>query len=232
MRVHAVSEQAIQVEFGRDIDEALIPIIARAVEAIRSELGSLVIDLIPSYTTLLCFYDYNRVDSRWMVRELTGLLATIHADNETGTMRGRQVDIPVWYDPSVGYDLESLANEKSMTVKELVEVHSSREYQVFAIGFNPGFAFLGRLDERIATPRHQSPRRRVAQGSVGIADAQTAVYPLPSPGGWNIVGRTPQPMFDASNRDGQASLLHVGDRVRFVPISRSEFLKCGGHLGD
>ncbi|MEP4545513.1 MAG: 5-oxoprolinase subunit PxpB [Saccharospirillum sp.] len=232
MRVHAVSEQAVQVEFGRDIDEALIPVIARAVEAIRSELGSVVIDLIPSYTTLLCLYNYNRVDSQWMVRELTRLLASIDNDNAPGSTGGRLVDIHVWYDPCVGYDLEALAKEKSMTVSELIEVHSGREYQVFAIGFNPGFAFLGRLDERIATPRHSSPRRRVSQGSVGIADAQTAVYPLPSPGGWNIVGRTPQPMFDASGRDGRVSFLQVGDRVRFKPIGRSEFLNRGGCLDD
>ena len=232
MRVHAVSEQAVQVEFGRDIDEALIPIIARAVEAIRSELGSLVIDLIPSYTTVLCFYDYNRVDSRWMIRELTRLLSSIDTDDVPGSTRGRKIDIPVWYDPSVGYDLEALAKQKSMTVSELIEVHSGREYQVFAIGFNPGFAFLGRLDERIVTPRHSAPRRRVSQGSVGIADAQTAVYPLASPGGWNIVGRTPKAMFNASDRGGRASLLQVGDRVRFVPISRSEFFKRGGHLDD
>ncbi len=167
-----------------------------------------------------------------MIRELTRLLASIDTDDELGSTGGRQVEIPVWYDPSVGYDLEALAEEKSMTVSELIEVHSGREYQVFAIGFNPGFAFLGRLDERIAAPRRNAPRRRVSQGSVGIADAQTAVYPLPSPGGWNIVGRTPQAMFDASNREGQASLLHVGDRVRFVPINRSEFLKRGGRLDD
>lgn len=232
MQVRVVSENAVQIEFGRDINEALIPVIARAMERIQTELGSILIDLIPSYTTLLCVYDYNRVDSRWMIRELSRLLASIDTDDEPGGTGGRQVEIPVWYDPCVGYDLEALADEKSMMVNELVEVHSGREYQVFAIGFNPGFAFLGRLDERIAAPRHSAPRRRVSQGSVGIADAQTAVYPLPSPGGWNIVGRTPQPMFDASNRDGQASLLHVGDRVRFVPISRSEFLKRGGRLDD
>lgn len=227
MRVHAVSEQAVQVEFGREIDEALIPVIARAVEAIRSELGPVIIDLIPSYTTLLCFYDYNQVDSRWMVREITRLLKGFDTDGPDST-RGRRIDIPVWYDPSVGYDLEALAQQKSMSITELIELHSGRDYQVFAIGFNPGFAFLGKLDERIATPRHSTPRRRVPAGSVGIADAQTAVYPLPSPGGWNIIGRTPQLMFDSSGSDGQASLLAVGDRVRFVPISQSEFHARGG----
>lgn len=231
MRVHAVSEQAVQVEFGREIDEALIPVIARAVEVIRTELGPVLIDLIPSYTTLLCFYDYNQVDSRWMVREVTRLLSTIETDG-SGHSVGRLVDIPVWYDPNVGYDLKALAQHKSMSITELIELHSSREYQVFAIGFNPGFAFLGKLDERIATPRHSTPRRLVPPGSVGIADRQTAVYPLASPGGWNIIGRTPQAMFNPTGSNGQASLLSVGDRVRFVPISQSEFLTRGGRQDD
>lgn len=227
MRVHAVSEQAVQVEFGRDIDEALIPVIARAVEAIRAELGSVIIDLIPSYTTLLCFYDYNQVDSQRMVREITRILSAIYAGG-TGSIGGRLVEIPVWYDLSVGYDLGALAQQKSLSITEIIELHSAREYQVFAIGFNPGFGFLGALDERIATPRHSAPRRQVPQGSVGIADAQTAVYPMASPGGWNIIGRTPRVMFDPSGRSGQAALLSVGDRVRFIPISRSEFIEQGG----
>lgn len=231
MRVHAVSEQAVQIEFGQDINEALIPVIARAVAAIRAELGPVLIDLIPSYTTLLCFYDYNQVESRWMVRKLTQILSALDADG-SGHIGGRRVEIPVWYDPIVGYDLEALAQQKLMTVAEFIELHSGREYLVFAIGFNPGFAFLGRLDERIVAPRHSTPRRLVPQGSVGIADAQTAVYPLASPGGWNIIGRTSQPMFDPTGIDGQASLLTVGDRVRFVPISQSEFLNRGGRLDD
>lgn len=231
MRVHPVSEQAVQVEFGRDIDEALIPVIARAVETIRTELGSVVIDLIPSYTTVLCFYDYNQVDSQWMVREIARILSAIDTD-KTGSIDGRLVEIPVWYDLSVGYDLDALAQQKSLTIAEIVQLHSARDYQVFAIGFNPGFGFLGTLDDRLVTPRHSTPRRRVPQGSVGIADAQTAVYPMASPGGWNIIGRTPRVMFDSSGLDGQAALLNVGDRVRFVPISRAEFIERGGPLDD
>ncbi|MEX0623768.1 MAG: 5-oxoprolinase subunit PxpB [Saccharospirillum sp.] len=231
MQVRAVSENAVLIEFGQQIDEALIPVIAAATNTLTEQLSSVLIDLIPSYTTLLCIYDYNQVDSHWMIRTVQRLVDASVASAVLAES-GRLVEIPVWYDPSVGYDLEALADSKAMSVIDLIELHTGRDYQVFAIGFNPGFAFLGRLDERIATPRHESPRKSVARGSVGIADAQTAVYPLPSPGGWNIVGRTPQPMFDASNRDGHASLLHVGDRVRFVPIDRSEFLTRGGRLDD
>lgn len=231
MHVRVVSEDAIQIQFGHDIDESLIPVIAHAMELIRNEFGPILIDLIPSYTTLLCLYDYNRVDSRWMVQALSTLVADLDSQITAKTL-GREVEIPVWYNASVGYDLETLALEKSLSVEELIDLHSGRTYQVFAIGFNPGFAFLGRLDQRIAAPRRASPRKLVNQGSVGIADAQTAVYPLASPGGWNIIGRTPQPMFNAANNQGQASLLNVGDRVRFVPIDRSEFISRGGQLDE
>lgn len=231
MRVHAVSENSVLVEFGHDIDEALIPVIAAATNVIRRELGPVLIDLIPSYTTLLCVYDYNRVDSRWMVESVRRLVGAAGAATDPSAS-GRLVEIPVWYDPSVGFDLESLAQSKSMAVSDLVDLHTGRDYQVFAIGFNPGFAFLGRLDERLVTPRHTSPRKSVPEGSVGIADAQTAVYPLQSPGGWNILGRTPRAMFDSSLNESQASLLSVGDRVRFVSIDRQEFLALGGQLHD
>jgi KipI family sensor histidine kinase inhibitor len=231
MQVRAVSESAVLVEFGREIDEALIPVIVAATDAIRKNLSSVLVDLIPSYTTLLCIYDCNQVDSQWMVHAVSRLVETSGVETG-GDVRGRLVEIPVWYDPSVGYDLESLAKRSSLTVNEIIELHTGRDYQVFAIGFNPGFAFLGRLDERIVTPRHSSPRRSVAKGSVGIADAQTAVYPMQSPGGWNIVGRTPTPMFDTALSDSEASLLTVGDRVRFVAIDRPEFLDLGGQLND
>jgi KipI family sensor histidine kinase inhibitor len=231
MQVHAVSENAVLVEFGHDIDEALIPVIAAATDAIREHLGAVLVDLIPSYTTLLCVYDYNQVDSRWMVAAVRRLVESSGADTEHPAS-GRLVEIPVWYDPSVGYDLESLAHSKSLAVRDLVDLHTGRDYQVFAIGFNPGFAFLGRLDERLITPRHKSPRKSVPEGSVGIADAQTAVYPLQSPGGWNILGRTPQAMFDSSLSESEASLLSVGDRVRFVSIDQKEFQALGGQLLD
>ncbi|WP_028671608.1 5-oxoprolinase subunit PxpB [Saccharospirillum impatiens] len=231
MRVRAVSENAVLIEFGQQIDEALIPVIAAAMNTLRKQLASVVIDFIPSYTTLLCIYDHNQVDSSWMVDSVQRLVDTLASDAGVVTS-GKLVEIPVWYDPCVGYDLEALADSKAMTIRDLIELHTGREYQVFAIGFSPGFAFLGRLDERIATPRHNTPRKSVARGSVGIADAQTAVYPLASPGGWNIIGRTPQAMFDASVTDRQASLLSVGDRVRFVPIDQAEFRAQGGQPDD
>lgn len=229
MKLDVVSENAILVELGDSICESLIPRIVAVEHAIEQALGEVLVDLIPSYTTLLCVYDPNRVNYQWMLKTLSEVIDQVESHPEA-LSQGQLVEIPVWYDPEVGYDLERLADEKALSVEDLISKHSNKEYQVFAIGFNPGFAFLGRVDERIAAPRHTTPRSAVAPGSVGIADFQTAIYPIQSPGGWNIVGRSPQCMFDPDRSDHKATLLQVGDRVRFKSIDRSDFIELGGLL--
>ncbi|TGG94033.1 5-oxoprolinase subunit PxpB [Natronospirillum operosum] len=229
MRVEAVSEDTAMIRFGDTISEALIPQIVALEKRIEQRLGPLVIDLVPSYTTLLVHYDLNRADFRHVLRELRHLVADLEAHPEDAPA-GRQVEIPVWYDPTVGYDLEALAERHELSVDEVIGIHSGKSYQVFAIGFNPGFGFLGRVDDRIATPRHKSPREAIDPGSVGIADAQTAIYPRLSPGGWQIIGRSPQLMFDPEQDPAHASLLQVGDTVTFRPIDRDTFISLGGQL--
>lgn len=229
MKLDVVSENAILIELGDSICESLIPKIVAVERAIEHALGDVLVDLIPSYTTLLCVYDPNKVNYQWMLRSLRQVVEQVESHPEA-SQQGNLVEIPVWYDPEVGYDLERIATLKEISVDALIDKHCSKEYQVFAIGFNPGFAFLGRVEECIATPRHTTPRAAVAPGSVGIADFQTAVYPIQSPGGWNIIGRSPQRMFDADRGDHEATLLQVGDRVRFAPIDRTTFIELGGHL--
>jgi KipI family sensor histidine kinase inhibitor len=138
------------------------------------------------------------------------------------------VVLPVYYHPEVGEDLESTAARAGVSVDEVIALHSGREYRVYAIGFAPGFAYLGQVDERIAAPRLATPRQRVPRGAVAIADRQTAVYPAVSPGGWNLIGRCPVRMFDP---DASPTMpVRVGDRVRFEPIDRQRFLDLGGEL--
>jgi KipI family sensor histidine kinase inhibitor len=134
--------------------------------------------------------------------------------------------LPVWYDLSVGPELSLLAERSGLAVAEVIRRHSGREYQVFALGFAPGFAFMGLVEEILAAPRLSTPRKKVAAGSVGIAERQTAAYPVVSPGGWNLIGRTPAKLFDR-NRDGY-SLMQPGDTVRFEAVSHAEFINLGG----
>lgn len=222
-RIETVAVDALMVRLFERIDEANLPWLAAAAVRLRAAFGEALVDLVPAYTTLLVHYDLRALDepaARARVRQALDALAPAEA------RPGRQHALPVWYHPSVGPDLARVAARAGLSPAEAIRRHGARDYAVFALGFAPGFAFLGLLDETLATPRLDSPRPRVAAGSVGIAERQTAVYPLASPGGWNLVGRCPLRLFDPA-REGY-SLLQPGDTVRFVAIERDEFLRLGG----
>jgi len=182
-----------------------------------------LIDIIPSYTSILFHYDLRIFNYKSIVAFLQENISLECIINKE---EGRLIEIPIYYDESVGFDLTHVAKVANLSVKEVIAIHSSCEYLVYSIGFLPGFAYLGEVDKKIATPRLTSPRSKIPRGSLGIADNQSAIYPVQSPGGWNIVGRTYQDMFN-KKIDG-FSYLNVGDRVKFMPIDKDEFLKNGG----
>ena len=134
---------------------------------------------------------------------------------------GRLHILPTWYDPRVGPDLEPLARRKQLGVAELIRRHSQREYRVFALGFSPGFAFMGLVEEALAAPRLATPRQRIAAGSVGIAGSQTGVYPIDSPGGWQLIGLTPVRMYDPDR--AEPILPKAGEYIKFYSITKAEF---------
>ncbi|WP_227545850.1 5-oxoprolinase subunit PxpB [Marinobacter fonticola] len=226
MIVEAVGENGLLIRFGEEMDEALTPYILHVRNAIAAQLGHWVTDLIPAYTTLLCLYDVRKVDFRRMRNAVQAVVneAADPASDIDGT--GRLVELPVYYAAEVGADLQAVAQRAELSIEETIERHSQRTYRVFAMGFSPGFAFMGSVDPHIATPRKDTPRDRVPAGSVGIANRQTAVYPSVSPGGWNLIGRCPYRLFSMDT----LSLLQTGDRVRFRPIDRDAFLDAGGEL--
>ncbi|MCX2889780.1 MULTISPECIES: 5-oxoprolinase subunit PxpB [Pseudomonas] len=220
LRIEVVAVDSLMVRLFERIDEANMPWILAASQRLRAAFGKHLLDLVPSYTTLMVQFDLPPGEARGLINHA---LDALQPDAGRG---GRRHEIPVWYDPSVGPELPVLAARSGLSEAEVVRLHSEREYPVFALGFAPGFGFMGLVDERLASPRLSTPRKRVAAGSVGIAERQTAAYPAVSPGGWNLIGRTPVRLFDRE-REGY-SLLQPGDRVRFVAISRSEFLALGG----
>ncbi|MFB3059599.1 MAG: allophanate hydrolase subunit 1, partial [Gammaproteobacteria bacterium] len=136
--------------------------------------------------------------------------------------------LPVYYSLESGPDLEIIAKRGKISVDDVIEIHLAGEYRVYAIGFAPGFAYLGEVDERIAAPRLATPRQKVPRGAVALADRQTAVYPAQSPGGWNLIGLCPTRMFDPEQQPSMP--VQVGDRIRFEAIERDEYLSLGGNL--
>ena len=225
MELHSAGENALILYLGTETSPAVSARVQAAAAALEPALGDDLVDLVPSYASLLIIYDALRTDHlsvahrvRLAVEGLSGV--------EPG--EGRCVALPVYYAPEAGADLESLAARSGLSVDEVIALHSGSEYRVYAIGFAPGFAYLGQVDERIAAPRLATPRQKVPRGAVAIADRQTAVYPAVSPGGWNLIGRCPVRMFDPAA--DPVMPVAVGDRVRFEPVSRERYLALGGDL--
>lgn len=222
-RIEVVGTDCLMLRLFDEIDEAHMPWLLAAAGRVRESFGPALIDLVPSYTTLLIHYDLTQLNDEQARQRVADAL---HGLQPAASGQARELDIPVWYDPSVGPELEALGQRSGLGIAGVIERHSTRTYQVFALGFAPGFAFMGLVDECLASPRLQTPRQQVPAGSLGIADRQTAIYPLVSPGGWNLIGRSPTRLFD-KELDGY-SIWQPGDRVRFQPIERTEFVRLGG----
>lgn len=199
------------------------------VSLISEALGQQLLDTIASYQSVLVVFDPMRTDHDTVTQHIYGILQQ-HNNYPPVHTSSRIVRLPVYYDHSVGPDLQRIADLHQCSIEDVVTRHCMNIYNVFAIGFAPGFAYLGHVEDDIATPRLEHPRSEVAAGSVAIADHQTAIYPKASPGGWNIIGRCPSPLFQPHSR--QSLPFAVGDRIQFMPISQEEFLSLGGKLDD
>lgn len=217
------SVDSIIVYFADVISKQNASIVQHNYAVLKNLKDSGFIDLTPSYTSILICYDLKKYSYDSLVEYLGEILSD---ESKESQEEGRLVEVPVYYDEEVGFDLKRVAEMAGVGIKDVIELHSKMIYSVYTIGFLPGFAYLGEVDKKIATPRLETPRTKIPKGSLGIADNQSAVYPVASPGGWNIVGRTYLDMFD-KKLDG-FSYLSVGDRVKFKPISRDEFIKNGG----
>ena len=222
-RVEVVAVDCLMVRLFDEIAEANMPWMLAASDNLRAAFGAQLIDLVPSYTTLMVHYDVLALNPAQARELIAGALIDLSPNTRAS---GQRHVLPVWYDLSVGPELSLLAKRSGLAVSEVIRLHSEHEYQVFALGFAPGFAFMGLVEEVLATPRLNTPRKKVAAGSVGIAERQTAAYPVVSPGGWNLIGRTPARLFDRE-RDGY-SLMQPGDTVRFAAVEHAEFIRLGG----
>ena len=209
LRAQPLGDSAIAITFGTERSTELLNRIHAAARSLTAAKIPHVDDIVPAYLSLTIFYDALQTSHREMAEQLLDACVRISASN-TGTAESRQHHIPVHYD---GIDLAEVAAACALTVEEVIKRHTKRSYAVELLGFVPGFAYMSELDAKLQLPRRAQPRPRVAAGSVAIAGAQTAVYPLDTPGGWHILGRTETVMFDPSREP--PALLRPGDTVRF-----------------
>jgi inhibitor of KinA len=213
-----VGDRHLRVDLGVDGGDAAHRRVCSARERIRSASIHALEDVTPAYATLLLTFDPTVLNAERAMREV-GSAITASGFSQPG--RSRRVEIPVCYEGDCAPDIEEVARRHNLTARDVATKHAAAEYEVCFIGFVPGFGYLGGLPSELATPRLESPRARVPVGSVGIAGNQTGVYPFATPGGWRLIGRTPLTMFDATRE--RASVLGIGDCVRFVAISRETF---------
>ncbi len=222
-RIVPASDSALLIEFGDAIDYAInarVYSLQSDIEA--SDINEGVVEFIPSYRSLLVEYDPAKFAHDDIRDRVAALVENRSATATSIAEEGAEAhQIPVAYGGEYGPDLETVAEHAGLTPEQVIEIHSGTDYHVFMLGFAPGFPYLGGMDPRIACPRLATPRTLVPAGSVGIAEAQTGVYPNASPGGWQLIGRTPMALFDV-DADPPAAML-PGTKVNFVPISHDDY---------
>jgi len=217
-RFQPASDQSLLVYFGERISLDAHRQVLRLLRLLEQRPIGGVINVHPAYCSLLVVFDALRMEHH----ELEAVLRRYILEAADAPIpEPREVEVPVCYGGEFGPDLEEVAAWHGLTPAQAIECHSAATYTVYFLGFVPGFAYLGEVSPELVTPRLPAPRRRVPAGSVGIAGSQTGVYPVATPGGWRLLGRTPSRMFRLDRTP--MSLLAIGDQVRFTPISRDRF---------
>ena len=212
-------DSALIIEFGNEISVDINKKIRKMMDDIKKENIDGIVELVPTYCSLLINYDVLKIDYNTLVEKLKTFL-----NNNLETAEGEEVtliEIPTLYNDEVGPDLSYVAEHNKISKEEVIKIHTGTDYLVYMLGFMPGFTYLGGMSEKIATPRLESPRLQIYPGSVGIAGKQTGMYPSMSPGGWRIIGRTPLKLY---NPDSDTPVyISSGDYVRYVSISEEEY---------
>ena len=225
--IFPLGDAALTVEFGNVIDEEVNRKVLRLFRQLKEQKHPYILDLVPAYSSLTVYYDVLSIYQKKR-NEATAfsIMADILEQLSTTTYRTplpetRIIKVPVCYSTAFGYDLDEIAAIKKCSREEVIRLHTAKNYRVFMLGFLPGFAYMGEVDELLVMPRKEKPRLHVEAGSVGITGRQTGIYPFRSPGGWQILGRTPMKLFNP-NQD-QPVLFQPGDIVKFYSITEDEF---------
>lgn len=223
VQFYPLGDSAVTVVLGETIQESTHQRVRQLVLALEAGPLPGVVDCVPAFTSVTVHYDAVCTSYTDIVEQLQSLLLGL---SEQPLCSSNVVIIPVCYGGVYGPDLSFVADHNGITQEDVVRIHTGSEYLVYMIGFAPGFPYLGGMSTKIAAPRQKTPRPTIPAGSVGIAGEQTGVYPMSTPGGWQLIGRTPIPLFQPS--ETPPTLLKAGDVVRFEPISESAFAEWGG----
>lgn len=220
IRILTEGDSSILIEFGQEISPEINRRITATVQLLKEQHIEGVVDIIPAFCSLLINYDprvigYDELKARMM--------SLVKVEAKAADGKKKVFEIPVCYGGEYGPDLQNIAEHAGLSTEEVIRIHSSKDYLIYMLGFLPGFTYLGGLDERIHTPRLANPRVKISAGSVGIGGSQTGIYPLDSPGGWQLMGMTPVKTYDPLRE--VPILVEAGDYIRFVPVDEEEYLR-------
>jgi KipI family sensor histidine kinase inhibitor len=211
-------DKGLIVEFGNEISEPVNKKVRNLYLAVQKSQIEGIYEMIPTYRSLLIQYNPLELD----VDSLMERLAEIEASLDSIELpKSRIIEIPTIYGGEFGEDLKFVSEYHGISEEDVIRLHSSVDYRIYMLGFSPGFPYLGGMPERIATPRLKTPRTKIPVGSVGIAGKQTGIYPMESPGGWQLIGRTPVKLYDP--KSNVPIIMQAGDYLRFVPIAKEEY---------
>jgi KipI family sensor histidine kinase inhibitor len=220
-------DKALSMEFGNEISEDLNKKIRAVTALIESKNICGIDELVPGYRSLMIHYNPLLIEYEELVSILTEIEEHI---NVFELPPPETIEIPVLYGGRYGPDIENVAKHNSLTVQEVIEIHTSTKYLIYMLGFTPGFPYLGGMDKRIACPRLDTPRTKIPAGSVGIAGEQTGIYPLESPGGWQLIGRTPIELFNPEREN--PILVKPGNYIVFKSIDEEEYINIKSKLSQ
>ncbi|MBA1334576.1 MAG: Allophanate hydrolase 2 subunit 1 [Firmicutes bacterium] len=217
-RYFPAGDSALIMELGNEISPAINSRIREIAYMLENENIKGIVETVPTYRSIMVVYDPMLLDYSSLIERLKYLESQ---RGKTDIPPAMVTEIPTVYGGEYGPDIEFVASHNGVTVEDVVQIHCSTNYLIYMLGFTPGFPYLGGMSERIAAPRLEVPRERITAGSVGIAGKQTGIYPINSPGGWRIIGRTPLKLFDPGRKE--PVLLKAGNYIRFVPVEVEEF---------
>ena len=219
MRIIPAGDLALVVEFGNEISTACNDQVRQLNQSIRKSEIKGIIETVPTFRSLLLYYDPLKITYKKLCKYIRSV------SNKGGDMSAktnRIIEVPVCYGGQYGEDLVDVAKHVGMSEAEVINIHSGMDYLIYMLGFLPGFPYLGGLDKRLETPRLSNPRISIPAGSVGIGGEQTGVYPIVSPGGWRLIGRTPLKLYDSEREN--PTLYQAGEYIHFQPIDEAEFV--------